>query len=151
MMSQRTALILAAALTAFVLVVLGAVAAHVGLVGQADAAAVTLPTATTSPADPQPSTNQLPTQPQQNAPITAISPDLAATIALNVLPNASVLRTPELVDFQGTVAYEVVLDQGTVYVEATSGRILNNPVRFGHVPRWEHEIHEWFEEDHDDD
>jgi|DewCreStandDraft_2_1066082.scaffolds.fasta_scaffold01154_14 hypothetical protein len=150
-MSQRTAFILAAALTAFVLVVLGAVAAHIGLVGQADAAAATLPPATASPAAPQSGADPSSIQPQPDAPIATISPDLAATIALNLLPDASVLRTPELVDFQGTVAYEVVLDRGTVYVDATNGRILNNPVRFDRFPRWEHEVHEWFEGEHEDD
>lgn len=147
-MSQRTAFILAAALTAFVLVMLGAVAAHIGLVGQADAAAAaTLPL----PPAPQSSADPPSIQPQPDTPIATISPDLAATIALNLLPDASVLRTPELVDFQGTLAYEVVLDRGTVYVDATNGRILNNPVRFNRFPRWEHEVHEWFEGEHEDD
>ena len=30
--------------------------------------------------------------------------------------------TPELVNFQGATAYEVVLDAGTVYVDASSGQ-----------------------------
>lgn len=154
-MTQRTAFILAAALTAFVLVVLGAVAAHVGL-GEAAAAAVTVPTATVevSPADPQPGT----AQPQQDTSLAILSPKLATTIALNVLPGASVVRTPELVDFQGTVAYEVVLDQGTIYVDATTGHVLNNPMRFSFFPHreresheWEHKSYEWFEWEHEDD
>jgi hypothetical protein len=33
---------------------------------------------------------------------------------------------PDLVSFQGVVAYEVLLDRGTVYVEANSGQILYN-------------------------
>jgi hypothetical protein len=36
------------------------------------------------------------------------------------------MRTPELVSFQGAVAYEVVLDRGTLYVHANSGQILYN-------------------------
>jgi hypothetical protein len=40
---------------------------------------------------------------------------------------ASTLQSdPVLVDFQGTVAYEVALNRGLVYVDATTGRILYN-------------------------
>jgi len=38
------------------------------------------------------------------------------------------LATPELVSFQGTVAYEVHLDRGLVYVDATTGNVLYNGV-----------------------
>ncbi len=158
-MTQRTALILAAALTAFVLVIIGAVAAHMGLVGEASAAAAAVPAARVEglPAAAQPGTEQPSAQPQQDTSLATISPDLAATIALNVLPGASVVRSPELVDFQGRVAYEVVLDQGTLYVDATTGRILNPPMRFSGFPYREREDHEereehgWFEWEHEDD
>ncbi len=56
----------------------------------------------------------------------ALSADVAAQIALNVAPGASLTKTPELVNFQGTVAYEVLLDQGAVYVDANSGKVLAN-------------------------
>lgn len=154
MMSQRTAIILAAVLTAFVLVIIGAVAAHVGLIGEASAAAAAVvPAATVEglPAAAQPSTEQPSAQSQQDTSLATISPDLAATIALNVLPSASVVRPPELVDFQGTVAYEVVLDRGTLYVDATTGRILNPPMHFSSFPHREREDHEWFEWEHEDD
>ncbi len=58
----------------------------------------------------------------------AFSPDVAAQIAMNAAPGTQLTKTPELVSFNGTVAYEVVLNQGTVYVDASSGKILSNSV-----------------------
>jgi hypothetical protein len=55
-----------------------------------------------------------------------ISPELAAYLALSVAPNATLLKPPELVLYNGTVAYEVTLSTGRVYVDATSGAILWN-------------------------
>ncbi len=51
-----------------------------------------------------------------------ISAQDAAQTALNLAPGAQLMNTPELVNFQGTTAYEVVLDAGTVYVDANSGQ-----------------------------
>jgi uncharacterized membrane protein YkoI len=75
-------------------------------------------------AAPEPTPVPAPTAPP--APTYAISSDMAATIALNAVPGATLTQQPELVDFQGTVAYEVVLDRGNVYVDASSGQILYN-------------------------
>jgi len=60
------------------------------------------------------------------APTYAISADAAAAIALSAVPGTILTRAPELVSFQGIVAYEVLLDRGTVYVDANSGQILYN-------------------------
>ncbi len=58
-----------------------------------------------------------------------IHPDQATAIALGVVPNtAQPIGVPELVNFEGTVAYEVIFDQGMVYVDATAGDILYNGV-----------------------
>jgi uncharacterized membrane protein YkoI len=75
-------------------------------------------------AAPEPTPVPAPTAPP--APTYAISPDMAAAIALGAVPGATLTRQPELVDFQGTVAYEVVLDRGNVYVDANSGQVLYN-------------------------
>jgi uncharacterized membrane protein YkoI len=75
-------------------------------------------------AAPEPTPVPAPTAPP--APTYPISPDMAATIALNAVPGATLTRQPELVDFQGAVAYEVILDRGAVYVDATSGQVLYN-------------------------
>ena len=40
--------------------------------------------------------------------------------------------TPELINYNGTAAYEVLLDSGTIYVDANLGAILN-PVATNNV------------------
>lgn len=70
----------------------------------------------------QPETTLQPAAP----PAYPISPDAAAGIALGAAPGATLTRAPELVSFQGMVAYEVVLDRGTVYVDANNGQLLYN-------------------------
>jgi hypothetical protein len=110
-MNQRMALILAGGLTAFMLVVVGAVAALV----LAKPAAVLNAQA---PAAMQPvSANSV-----------RLSADQAAQIALNAAPGATLTNTPDLVSFQGTVAFEVILNHGTIYVDANTGQVLYNGV-----------------------
>ncbi|MGB8645408.1 MAG: PepSY domain-containing protein [Anaerolineae bacterium] len=79
-----------------------------------------------APADPA----QLPTEaPASDSGAQAtLSADAAAQIAMKAAPGAQLTRTPELVNYNGTVAYEVLLDQGTVYVDAGSGKVLSNSV-----------------------
>ena len=111
-MNQRMAFILAGGLTAFMLVVIGAVAATVIVkpAAVANAAQVQAPAAA---------------QPASGISV-QLSADQAAQIALNAAPGATLTRAPELVSFQGTVAYEVVLNQGAVYVDANGGQVLFN-------------------------
>lgn len=200
-MTQRTAFIVAAALTAFVLVVVGGVAAQVSQVGQAATATpaeavAELPTSAAvsqsmqdnQPAAPTPTPadakllereqeyqqrlaeanqriadanaqlqeaytqqqalaeqlNQVQAQSQAAQPVAiaqapvvaqqadpppapayAFSPDMAAAVALNAAPGATVTAN-ELVLFEGTPAYEVLTDRGAVYVDANSGQVLYN-------------------------
>lgn len=146
-MKQRTAFAVAAGLTAFVLVVVGGVA---GAVSSANAAS---PAPTVDPALQaqiqqredayrsliQQANDQLQqayqqldqlqgqSQPAQSSTTTyPVSPDLAAGLALRLAPGSKLTSWPTLVDFQGTVAYEIVLDRGTVYIDATTGRLLYN-------------------------
>lgn len=67
---------------------------------------------------------------QAQAPATtptyAVSVEQAKSIALNIVPGATVVRVPDLVNYQGAVAYEVVLDKGTLYIDATSGQVIAN-------------------------
>jgi uncharacterized membrane protein YkoI len=93
--------------------------------------------------------------PAPAAPTYAVSPDMAVTIAMNVAPGAKLARQPELVNFQGAVAYEVMLDTGAVYVDANSGQILFNGTAVagsGGHQGGEHEggEHEGGEQEHDD-
>lgn len=56
----------------------------------------------------------------------AVSVEGAGQIALAVVPNTTITATPILVDFQGTVAYEVATNAGLLYIDATTGTILFN-------------------------
>jgi len=60
------------------------------------------------------------------APAYPISPEQAMSLALNAAPGATVLGVPELVLFAGVPAYEVNLDWGKVYIDATTGAVLYN-------------------------
>lgn len=113
---------------------------------------------------------------QSATPAAAISAQRALEIAQASAPGAVAQRLPELVSFQGTVAYEVAFNTGMVYVDASTGGVLYNgaliqpvagPTRYEddddedherkereheeheHEKR-EHEEHEHGEEDDDD-
>jgi uncharacterized membrane protein YkoI len=85
---------------------------------QAQAASVAVAAPATAPAGAPKATA---------APAYAISATKARDIALGVAaPGAALLKAPELVNYQGTPAYEVSLDKGLVYVDAQSGKVLLN-------------------------
>jgi len=175
-MKHRTALIVSAGVTAFVLVVMGAVA---GLAAGGARAQEPTPQVTLDPAleaqlqareadyqaklaeanarlqDAYTKIEEMQTQlppPETETQVYPISPDLAVGLVLNEYPGTKLLRWPELVDFQGIVAYEIVLDKGKVYLGATNGAILwtgvNSQVNASSGSRGEHEEHE---HEHDDD
>lgn len=58
----------------------------------------------------------------------ALSPARALWIAMNMAPGSALMKEPELVFFQGALAYEVVLDQGILYIDANTGQILYNGI-----------------------
>ncbi len=73
------------------------------------------------------STGAAPQAAQSAAPAVAVSADAAAAIASGVAyNNQAIVRAPELVLFQGQVAYEVVFKHGSIYVDANSGQVLFN-------------------------
>ena len=145
-MSQRIALFLSIGLTAFVLVVVGAAIS----IGRQVQAAAVIPTldpqllaqlqsreaayqamiadANTQlqAAAPTGVPTDLPTVTPTPEPKYPISPDLAAYLALSSAPGAYLVKAPELVLFRNTVAYEVTLSTGRVYVDANNGAILWN-------------------------
>lgn len=55
-----------------------------------------------------------------------IAAEQAITMALHAVPEATLLRPPKLVSFQGVAAYEVLLNRGAVYVDAQQGSVLYN-------------------------
>lgn len=117
-MNQRTAMIIAAGVTAFTLAAGGTIAVTTTTLARTNAAqaAVAQPAASTS--------NASTASTAAEADSTAVSSDEAAQIALGLAPNAQMTAAPRLVNFEGTAAYEVTLDAGKVYVDAGSGVVL---------------------------
>ncbi|MCC6191756.1 MAG: hypothetical protein IT318_22230 [Anaerolineales bacterium] len=126
---NRTAFLIAAVLTAFVLVVSGGLVANLT---SAQAAGV-------APAEQQRDAEwrQLLAQANERlqqayadpAPASSAQTDDIGALgaeqaALLVAPEGRLLRPPERVDFEGVVAYEVLFDQGPVYVDAATGQVL---------------------------
>lgn len=146
-MFQRTGLIIAVILTAFVLVVGGAI---VGRRTQpekppAETAAVqVLMERETAYQDLARQANErlqqayanLQAQAQAHAqaqataasPAVVFSPEQAANIALQVAPGAVLMGIPVLVNFQEALAYKVSLSTGVVYVDANSGQVVYNGI-----------------------
>lgn len=165
-MSQKLAIFISIALTAFVLVIAGAV---IGRVSQDTVQAEAAPAAQdpTEPAvDPAAAATLAPDreaayqaliqqanarlqaaydqiQAQQAAQATAqsaaqpaapqavstgLTSDQAAALALQTFPGAILLSPPRLVNYQGVTAFEVLLDQGPLYIDAQTGLILYNGV-----------------------
>ncbi len=68
----------------------------------------------------------------QTAPAVAISPDAALSVASTAAPSGMPLvRGPELVLYNGVIAYEVVFKHGNIYVDANTGQILFNGTQHG--------------------
>ena len=103
-------------MTVFALVLVGGVAWEMTRTAGTAQAAV-------APAGMQPAATQNDPQ-SQAAPSYAITPQAAGQIALRLARGAVLQGDPQLVDLQGTPAYEVVLDRGTLYIDANSGRLL---------------------------
>jgi uncharacterized membrane protein YkoI len=76
------------------------------------AAPTVLPIAPAAPVDP--------------APAYAVSLLQARDLALSTVPGATLSRDPELVNYQGIPAYEVVLNSGTLYIDAQTAAVLFN-------------------------
>jgi uncharacterized membrane protein YkoI len=175
-MTQKTALVLSAVLTAFVLVLGGGLVARVSQTAAAPAAAPTAaPTVSTPAADAAaqfqgimqqreaqyrqlidqanqrlsdmnkqlaatqvaqaaPARASAPAAPapaQPAAPQITLSPDSARDIAVQAANFATMIRAPELVRFEGQVAYEVGFTRGVVYVDASTGAVLYNGTHQG--------------------
>jgi len=177
-MTQKTALVLAVVLTAFVLVVGGGLIARVSQPEAAAAAPVTIPSTSTPNTDvtaqlqellqqreaqyrrlldqanqrladmnkqlaaasvaqsTSPSAKPAPAaaparaaQPAQ--PAIALSTETARNIAITASNYATLIREPELVRFEGKVAYEVGFTRGVVYVDAATGAVLFNGTQVG--------------------
>ena len=89
-------------------------------------------------------TNPL-SQSTQTSSLAALTAEQATALAKQGAPDATLQATPELINYNGTVAYEVLLDSGPSYIDANLGAVLN-PVASDYRA-------EGFDEDddHDDD
>ena len=67
------------------------------------------------------------TQSQSTQPssLAALSAAQATALAKQDTPDAILQATPELINYNGTAAYEVLLDSGTTYIDANLGAVLN--------------------------
>ena len=92
-----------------------------------------------------PVTQSQSTQPSSLATLSAAQ---ATALAKKDTPDAILQATPELINYNGTAAYEVLLDSGTTYIDANLGAILN-PVASSVVSSDYHA--EGYDDDHDDD
>lgn len=143
-MKQRTALFIASGLTAFVLVGLGVVIGAANAPQPTQAANVSQSNTTALEATAVPSTAT-----QDVA--AALTPQQALQIALASVPNATAMRLPELVDLQGALAYEVVLDKGVVYVDANTGALRYNGATQKDLARDQYDDEREEHEEHEED
>lgn len=96
-------------------------------------------------------TNSL-SQSAQTSSLAALTAEQATALAKQRAPDAILQATPELINYNGTVAYEVLLDSGPSYVDANLGAVLN-PVASSVVTsdyRAEDFDYEEEDDDHDD-
>ncbi len=147
-MSQKALVLIAGALTAFVLVIVGGVSARVAGASAASAAPADASASAASwsqreaeyqnliqqanqqlqdayarlaATNPAPTATSVPMGPK-----VVFSPADAAAVALQAVPGSMLKRPPELVDYQGTIAYEVHTTAGLFYIDADTGAILYN-------------------------
>lgn len=99
------------------------------LIGQYNAAVSNVVVATAAPVVPSaPVAPVVVADPVAAAPVAQVSLDVAQGIAQAIAPSAVLLRTPELVMYENTMAYEFVFDKGTVYVAAGDGALVYNGI-----------------------
>ena len=141
-MIRKNALLMAAALTAFVLVLIGGIAGKLSSVASAAEGQPSSPSATVDEAalaavmqEREGAYRQLidqanlllaETAEAPAAPTYPVSADTAVAIVLTTVRGGELQQPPELVDYMGAAAYEVSLVQGLVYVDANTGKILAN-------------------------
>ena len=93
-----------------------------------------------------PLAQSLSTQPSSLATLTAAQ---ASALAKQDTPDAILQATPELINYNGTAAYEVLLDSGATYIDANLGAVLNPVVTNNDYV--ENDDHDSKDKYHDDD
>ncbi|GIL15574.1 MAG: hypothetical protein BroJett039_07470 [Chloroflexota bacterium] len=157
-MKQRTAILLATGLTAFVMVLVTAIAFSVtwkGAVSQAAQPEAGVVEYMNGAAEQQ---INAPAVPPTNSPATTataqpkiVSADDATRVARALFPGDNLAQPPELVNYQGKMAYEVVLGSGTVYVDAFTGQALASALAASNQTSSESNDSAWSSAQYDDD
>ncbi len=119
-MKKPMALAIAGALTALVLVLMFGVGTTI--------AVQSFLVSRTSAPQQAPLDNVVAPQPNvaSDSVTTKFTAEQAGQIGLAAVPNSKLTATPELVNLQGTVAYQVTLNNAVVYVDANTGMVLYN-------------------------
>lgn len=127
-MAQRYWIVTSVGIAAFVIVILAALGAYLLLGTPANKAAFASPgtSANTLPTSNQQSPNQNSSGSSGSTTTYPVNADQATSIALSSVPGATLIQQPRLVSFQGTVAYEVALNTGFVYIDAQTGQVIYN-------------------------
>ena len=94
-----------------------------------------------------PVTQSQSTQPSSLATLSAAQ---ATALAKKDTPDAILQATPELINYNGTAAYEVLLDSGTTYIDANLGAVLN-PIVTNNDYFENDDHHDSKDKHHDDD
>lgn len=97
--------------------------------------------------------NPLTQPPSANpSPLAALTATQATALAQQDVPNSVLQGSPELVNYNGTVAYEVLLDSGATYIDASLGTVLN-PVATNdyRAERFDDDDDDDYEDKHHDD
>lgn len=86
------------------------------------------------------------------SPLAALTATQATALAQQDAPNSVLQASPELVNYNGTVAYEVLLDSGATYIDASLGTVLN-PVATNdyRAERFDDDDDDDYEDKHHDD
>ncbi|GEM_PF-5120802 len=121
-MKPTTAILGAVALTAFTLVLAGSLV--YALISKTISSNLAVPQQTQI-LEPAPANASVPASPQTEL----VAADRAIQSALQLQPGSSLRQSPELVNYQGRMAYEIWLNTATIYVDAFDGKILaSSPV-----------------------
>ena len=96
--------------------------------------------------DITPVTQSQSTQPSSLATLSAAQ---ATALAKKDTPDAILQAIPELINYNGTAAYEVLLDSGATYIDANLGAVLNPIVTNNDYV--ENDDHDSKDKHHDDD
>ena len=97
-------------------------------------------------------TNPLFQSPQTSS-LAALTAAQAIALAKKTAPDSILQATPELINYNGTVAYEVILDSGATYIDANLGAVLNPVTSNGYGTEGfsDDDEHDSYKDEHHDD